>query len=356
MIIDSQLQYESEAVTSPKSVCDKYMLAAYKDYMEDIRSLERMPNNIATRSVAKSKDVLSGLFQGRKKDAASTADNGLQSDGARMQPTKEMSPEATKGKNKKMANTAIITMVEKTVFVALKSSILNYSTKSSILEQDATLKFKIDVALDIVEAFELKELETYDRSQILKSVENRDLTLDAADYVMEKCYKTVDNAMAILHAFLSEHVVNSGHILDPEINDFKSSSTNYKLPDYATAYDNKNEAESAVRSQKHSLIQRYFNNEMKRKQQSAYRGLFLTINTIFRDMNQIKYEIEKIGPAFGQETLKPLQTLWKSIIGKFETVQHSNVLANVPVINKSHRTFQRRNSEQLFEANGKTQP
>lgn len=280
-------------------MCQAYLPKSYKEYMEKVRSSEGLTNSLAGKTLAR-----------------------MRGSGSEPKVTEPMpAPKATivlpiaekLKKDRQIANTAIITIIEKTVFIALKSSILNYSRS---IDKDEALKLKINAAISIVEEFELKELATYDRQRILTSVVKRDVELDADDreYLLDKCYKSADKAVAILHAFVNSHVNNSGGIMSPDVAGSNGSSTNYKLPLY-TSHEQSNYYTAVV-----AHVQTYFNQEMIRHQQSVYRDLFFAMNETFRDMNKQQNEFQRIGADIGLGSMKSFRYKWLDLIKKFEDI------------------------------------
>lgn len=249
--------------------------------------------------------------------------SAAQADGAKPKPTKTAN---------EIAKAIVFLAIEKQIFISVKSVILNLVVKEKPVtaERLALRDTLIEIALDIVEEFEARELPPYFPIVEQAIALRRPLTEYEIDMLRELCEETrfiVEIFTAKFYTYM-ESKFTSVTLGEPKAAGYRKSATRYvlngmwvkgKLKQSEKKID-KESLEYAVLEAKKKILEEYFETELEIRQESKLRKLFLNGREIFFKINVNKYLVEKISEDLKKETLLTLQSIWTAITGMYHKI------------------------------------
>lgn len=240
-------------------------------------------------------------------------------------------PKQTKTNNE-IAKAIVFLAIEKQLFISVKSVILNLVVKEKNLsEVRAALRDTlIEIALDIVEEFEARELPPYFPIVEQAIALRRPLLEYEITMLRELCEETrfiVEIFTAKFYNYM-ESKFTSITLGEPKAAGFRKSATRYvlngmwvkgKLMQSEKKLDRES-LEYAVLEAKKKILEEYFETEMVIRQESKLRKLFMNGREKFFKININKYLVEKISEDLKKETLLTLQSIWTAITDMYRKI------------------------------------
>lgn len=227
--------------------------------------------------------------------------------------------------------------LEKTIFISLKSVILNLKVVKKLNEEQQELRATtMEIALDIVEEFESREVKLYLPNVHTPIANQRNLSTIEASELKDKCENTRSIVATFTIKFHNHMERNFGSVIltEPNAAGYLKSATNYVLGGIYHAgklmhnvrgtskwrAQSPDQLEMEIIKIENEILESYFETELTVRCESKVRQLYLNGRKLFFDINTHKYAIERIADDLDPADLSALQSLWQQIIGLYSNI------------------------------------
>lgn len=239
--------------------------------------------------------------------------------------------------DRKMAKLITFELLERIVFISLKSTIINSEISKAIRpnprKRRRFTKLK-ELALDIIEEFEAKELKLYIGHLVKAIKERRDLDKIERDELHVLCEETRDKIITLTRAFVRQAllIVDEIHLNSSTVANALESKINYRM----AIFENKTDKEmlgpidvdvrtfnDKKQKHKHEILEQYFVSELIVRKTSKIEKIFTLGRDKLIEISKLNHNIEQIAKHFNPKVLLQIGKHWADINGLYHGIPAS---------------------------------